>query len=71
MRMVEGRRGTVGMLSRMAARVEAASPAPRVLSRRNADPLSDRADADIDVIDVPAFVRGFEIAARVRAGIRY
>jgi hypothetical protein len=43
--------------------IEAARPAPRIFFDWNADPVSDRADADIAVIDVPAFVLGFEIAA--------
>jgi hypothetical protein len=59
---------TVGLLSRMAARLEAAGPAPRVFSNGNANPLADRADTDVAVIDVPAFVRGFEIAAAGEGG---
>ena len=52
----------------MAARIEPTSPAPRVLARRNADTLGDRAGADIAIIDVPAFVGGFEIAAAGERG---
>jgi hypothetical protein len=58
----------MGLLARMAARIEAARPSPRVLARRNADPLGDRADEDVAVIDVPAFVLGLEIAAAGKGG---
>jgi hypothetical protein len=52
----------------MAAWIEAASPAPRVLAKRNADALGDRADADVAIIDVPAFVLGFLISAAGEGG---
>ena len=55
-------------LFRMTARIEAASPAPRVLARRNADPLGDRADADVAVIDVPGFVLNVDILAAGESG---
>ena len=34
----------------MAARIEAAGPSPRILARRNAEPLGDRADAPLALL---------------------
>ena len=67
-RLVERRGRPLGMLSRMAARVEAARPAPRIFADGNADPLGDRAGLDVAIIDVPAFVGGFEISAAGEGG---
>jgi hypothetical protein len=41
---------------------------PRIFLDWNADPLGDRADAHIAVIDLPAFVMGFEISAAGERG---
>ena len=66
---VEGRgRRRLGYSRGCDPRIEAARPAPRVLVRWNADPLRDRADADVAVIDVPAFILGFGIAAAGEGG---
>src|SRR6266702_2429665 len=54
--LVEGLRGAVCAFSRMAARIEATSPAPRVFVMRNSSAERDRVDAHVAVIDVPAFV---------------
>jgi hypothetical protein len=43
-------------------------PAPRILVRRNADALGDRADVDVSVVDVSAFILRFEIAAAGEGG---
>ena len=69
--MVEGGGRAMGLLSWMAARIESTSPAPRILSKGDADPLGDRADADIAIIDVPAFVLGIGSRRRVRAGMAH
>jgi hypothetical protein len=67
-RLVEGRGRADGALARMAAWVEAASPAPWIFLERNADPLGDRAGVDIAIVDVPAFVLGFEVSAAGEGG---
>jgi hypothetical protein len=66
--LVEGRGRALGVLSRVATRVKAASPAPRILFWRNADSLGDSAGADVAVKDVPAFVLGFEVSAAGELG---
>jgi hypothetical protein len=54
--LVEGFRGAVCAFSRMAARIEATSSAPRVFVMRNSSAEGDRADAHVAVTDAPAFV---------------
>jgi hypothetical protein len=65
--LVEGGGRAVKIFAWRRARVEAADPAPRVLMMRDAGADSDRADADVSVIDVPA-VLAFGIAAAGELG---
>jgi hypothetical protein len=53
-RLVKGGGRAVKVLAWFTARVEAASPTPRVLMMRNASANRDRADVDVTEIDVPA-----------------
>jgi len=56
------------MLSWMAARVEAASPFPWVSVKRVADASRDRPDANVTVVDVPAFLAGIGRSAAGESG---
>jgi hypothetical protein len=49
--------------SRVTAGIEPAGPGPGIFAGRHAGANRDRADAHVTVIDVPAFVGGFRIAA--------
>ena len=51
----------MGLLSWTAARIETTSPAPRIFLEWNADPLGDRADTGVAIMDVPASFLGLEI----------
>ncbi len=68
-RLVEGDGGAALVFARMRARIEAAVPLPGIGIVRGAGTHCDRADADVTVIDVPAFLGGIGRAAagRVRA----
>src|SRR5712664_907758 len=56
--LVEGCGGIALMFARMRTRIEAATPFPWVGVVRIADAPRDRPDADIAVVDVPAFLAG-------------
>ena len=61
--MVEGRGSAVAIFTRPASWIETADPAPRILIVWNAGSDRDRANAYIAVIDVPAFLSAFVVAA--------
>jgi hypothetical protein len=61
--LVERRGGAVGAFAGMTAGIEAARPTLRILVPGNAGADRDRADMHIAVIDVPAFLVDFGIAA--------
>ena len=65
--LVKSRRRTAGAFAGLAARIEAASPAPRIFIVPDAGAVRDRADMDVAVIDVPA-VLAFGIAAASEGG---
>jgi hypothetical protein len=53
-RLVKGGRGAAQVFARLAARVEAADPLPRILVDRNAAAPRELADTDVAKVDVPA-----------------
>src|SRR5258706_14904074 len=62
-RLVEGLRGAVHTFPRMAARIEPASPTPRIFARGHAGAERDCAGSHVTIVDVPAFVGSIESAA--------
>ncbi len=61
--LIEGGSRAARALCRMAAGIEAASPAPRVFVMRNAGADRDRAHAHVTKVDVPTFVGSIGRAA--------
>jgi hypothetical protein len=61
--LVERGSGAVSAFPWMTARVKPAMPAPRIFPGRHAGADRDRADADVAIVDVPAFVGGIGRAA--------
>ena len=47
------RRGTMSIITRIAARIEAAMPFPLIGRRRGARSLDDHPDADASIVHVP------------------
>jgi hypothetical protein len=66
--LVEGRRRATGAFAWAAARIEAAAPFPRRRVPWIAGAHLDRADLNVAVIDQPAFLLGFVIAAAGEGG---
>jgi hypothetical protein len=62
-RLVEGCSYPIRAFPRMTAGIETARPAPRIFVMRNSDALGDRAGLHVTIVDVPAFLAGFQIAA--------
>jgi hypothetical protein len=60
--------GSVLVFARVGSRVEAALPSPGILIVRDAAAERDGADVHIAVIDVPAFLSGFVVAAAGESG---
>jgi hypothetical protein len=60
---IEGGGCAAGAFPRMAPPAEPTSPAAWIFMMRNAGAERDRADADVTIKDVPAFVGSFQIAA--------
>jgi len=55
---VEAGGGSVLMFARMAARIETATPLPRIFVMREAAAARDRAGVHVTIVDVPAFPHG-------------
>jgi hypothetical protein len=67
-RLIKRRSGAVGVLAGMTARVEAATPFPRIFVMWDTGADRDRADTDIAIVDVPSLNVGFRIAATGEGG---
>jgi hypothetical protein len=67
-RQVEGLSRAIPILPDLGSRVEAEDPAPLINIDRSAGAERDRADMDIAVVDVPAFLAGVSRSATGELG---
>ena len=67
-RLIERDGGAAPMFTRMAARIEATNPAPRIFVMRDAGADRNRAGLYVAIVDVPAFLAGIRGSAAGESG---